>query len=167
MRIVVGHALLLHPFSNIITWNDFFQDLQQEIIRARMRMMEPFLKGPAGLEYLRKGFADRYGPPSDAHTSLPVTLQWLSSILTCKDYEWEEHKSSLSALVSQETSSGLPLPSTTLRTGGSFRVKTSGNQITSSHTSDVSNITGEDADINLVYISDFELLCHERLQLLF
>ncbi|KAH9751389.1 T-complex protein 11 [Citrus sinensis] len=115
--------------------------LQQEIIRARMRMMEPFLKGPAGLEYLRKGFADRYGPPSDAHTSLPVTLQWLSSILTCKDYEWEEHKSSLSALVSQETSSGLPLPSTTLRTGGSFRVKTSGNQITSSHTSDVSNIT--------------------------
>lgn len=115
--------------------------LQQEIIRARMRMMEPFLKGPAGLEYLRKGFADRYGPPSNAHTSLPVTLQWLSSVWTCKDREWEEHKSSLSALGSQETSSGLPLPSTTLRTGGSFRVKTSENQITSPRTSDVSNIT--------------------------
>lgn len=105
-----------------------------------MRMLEPFLKGPAGLEYLKYGFANRYGPPSDAQTSLPLTRQWLSSVWTCKDQEWEEHKSSLSTLMSQESSSGAPLPPTTLRTGGCFRVK---NLITSPpQTSDVSNTTG-------------------------
>ncbi|KAJ0078070.1 hypothetical protein Patl1_36836 [Pistacia atlantica] len=108
------------------------QALKREISKARIRLMEPLLKGPAGFDYLRKAFANRYGPPSDAHSSLPLTLQWLSSVWMCKDQEWEEHMNSPSALTGHKSSSGMPLPSTTLRTGGSFLVKTGGSQSTSS-----------------------------------
>lgn len=91
--------------------------------------MEPLLKGPAGLDYLRKAFANRYGSPSNAYTSLPLTLQWLSSVQTCKDREWDEHTNSHSALMTQGSSPpGMPLPGTALKTGGNFLVKTSGNQ---------------------------------------
>ncbi|KAK1578603.1 hypothetical protein Q3G72_031550 [Acer saccharum] len=116
------------------------QALKREISKARIRIMEPLLKGSAGLDYLQKAFANRHGTPSDAYTSLPLTLRWLSSVRICKDQEWEEHTNSLSALTRQEESSCVPLPSTTLKTGGSFLVKTSGNQNTS-HSSGVTNST--------------------------
>lgn len=86
--------------------------------------MEPLVKGPAGLDYLRNAFANKYGSPSDANTSLPLTLRWLSSIWNCKDQEWEEHVNSSSALA--DNSSQEWLPSTTLRTGGNIMLKTTG-----------------------------------------
>lgn len=106
--------------------------LKQEISKARLRIMEPLLKGPTGLDYLRNAFANRYGSPSDANTSLPLTVQWLSSIIGFKDEEWEEHKNLLSSLMGYEKSVPGFLPSAALRTGGSFLVKTNGNQMTTS-----------------------------------
>lgn len=100
--------------------------LKQDISKARLRIMEPLLKGPAGLDYLKNAFANRYGSPSEASTSLPLTVRWLSSLLDCKDQEWEEHTNSLAALMSNENSTHGFLPSTTLRTGGNFPVKTNG-----------------------------------------
>ncbi|OVA06119.1 T-complex 11 [Macleaya cordata] len=97
------------------------QALKREISKARIRIMEPLIKGPAGSEYLKKAFACRYGSPSDASTSLPLTIQWFSSVRGSAEEEWEEHKDSLSALMISHASSsqGLP-PSTSLRTGGSI-----------------------------------------------
>lgn len=104
----------------------FQQVLKQDISKARLRIMEPLLKGPAGLDYLKNAFANHYGSPSEAFTSLPLTVRWLSSLLDCKDQEWEEHTNSLAALMSNENSTHGFLPSTTLRTGGNFPVKTNG-----------------------------------------
>lgn len=87
--------------------------------------MEPLIKGAAGLDYLRNAFANRYGSPSDASTSLPSTLRWISSSWTCKDQEWEEHVSLTSALEGCDSSSQGRLPSTALRTGGNILVRTS------------------------------------------
>ena len=92
--------------------------------------MEPLVKGPAGLDYLRNAFANKYGSPSDANTSLPSTLRWLSSVWNCKDQEWDEHVSFSSAL--GDNSSQEWLPSTTLRTGGNIMLKTIGSQMASS-----------------------------------
>lgn len=80
--------------------------------------MEPLLKGPAGLEYLGKAFAKRFGQPSDALTHLPLTSRWLSSLGSNYNQEWSDHKQTLESL-----QDGLPkvvVPSTALRTGGSF-----------------------------------------------
>ncbi|CAL1352601.1 unnamed protein product [Linum trigynum] len=100
------------------------QTVKSEISKARIKLMEPLLKGPAGLEYLGKAFANRHGSPLDACLSLPLTKQWLSSLRSCSDQEWEEHNNnSLSALASHENPSQVFLPSTALRTGGSFQVK--------------------------------------------
>lgn len=80
--------------------------------------MEPLLKGPAGLEYLKNAFANRYGPPSNALTAFPLTKMWLSSVWNSKDQEWLEHTTALSELtMSNESLSKGVLPSTTLRTG--------------------------------------------------
>ncbi|XP_042482980.1 uncharacterized protein LOC122063328 isoform X2 [Macadamia integrifolia] len=108
------------------------QELKREISKGRIRMMEPLIKGPAGLEYLRNAFANRYGSPSDALTSLPLTVQWFSSVKPSGEQEWEEHIDSLSALSTQHTSTsqGL-LPSTTLRTGGSVLMPVSRSQVVS------------------------------------
>ncbi|CAL1402585.1 unnamed protein product [Linum trigynum] len=65
------------------------QTLKSEISKARIKLMEPLLKGSAG------------------------------------DQEWEEHNNSLSALAIHENPSQAFLPSTALRTGGSFQVKQS------------------------------------------
>ncbi|XP_077225356.1 uncharacterized protein LOC143858571 [Tasmannia lanceolata] len=98
------------------------QILKKEISKARIRLMEPLIKGPAGLDYLQKAFADRYGHPSDAVSSLPQTAQWLASLVDDAEQEWNEHKDSLSALAMSHTDS-LPssqgIPPATLRTGGS------------------------------------------------
>ncbi|XP_054778004.1 uncharacterized protein LOC129286000 [Prosopis cineraria] len=104
------------------------QTLKKEISKARVRLMEPLIKGPAGLDYLRNAFANRYGSPCDANASLPSTLRWISSVLTCKDQEWEEHISLTSALEGSDSPAQGCLPSTTLQTGGSILVRTSGVQ---------------------------------------
>ncbi|XVF45236.1 hypothetical protein PTKIN_Ptkin02bG0188900 [Pterospermum kingtungense] len=96
------------------------QDLKREISKARISIMEPLIKGPAGLDYLRKAFANRYGSPSDANSSLPLTLRWLSSVWNCNNQEWEEHQHSLSTLKTQAGSSQGLLTSITLKTGGSY-----------------------------------------------
>uniref|UniRef100_A0A6M2EXE5 T-complex protein 11 n=1 Tax=Populus davidiana TaxID=266767 RepID=A0A6M2EXE5_9ROSI len=108
------------------------QALKQEISKARIRMMEPLLTGPAALDYLRKAFANHYGSDSDACNSLPLAMQWLSSVKSSEDQEWEEHKNSLLALKSHDSSSRVFVPLTTLRTGGSFLVKTNESVIASS-----------------------------------
>ncbi|KAK8568114.1 hypothetical protein V6N12_006678 [Hibiscus sabdariffa] len=96
------------------------QDLKREISKARIMMMEPLLKGPAGLDYLRKAFANHYGSPPDAQSSLPLTMRWLSSAWKCKDQEWGEHQNSLSTLKAQDSSSRDLLTPVTLKTGGSY-----------------------------------------------
>ncbi|KAI3980120.1 hypothetical protein MKX01_034726 [Papaver californicum] len=103
------------------------QALRREISKARIKIMEPIIKGPGGLEYLKKAFGRRYGSPSAVSTSSPLTIQWLSSVRGSAEEEWEEHKDSLSALMESQssTSQGLP-PSTSLKTGGN--VPTSSNQ---------------------------------------
>ncbi|GFY89353.1 T-complex protein 11 [Actinidia rufa] len=106
------------------------QVLKQEISKARIKIMEPLLKGPAGLDYLRNAFANRYGPPSDSPTALPLTMGWLSSVLDSKDQEWHEHTNALSELTrSSEILSERLLPSTALRTGGSVARKMSGSPL--------------------------------------
>lgn len=106
--------------------------LKQDISKARIEIMKPILTGPHGFDYLRKAFGNRYGIPSDAHTNLPKTLQWLSSVWHGRNQEWEEHRNILSSwsVVSEGTSQGC-LPLTSLRTGGSIVPLTNANQQTS------------------------------------
>lgn len=101
------------------------QLLKQEISKARIRMLEPILKGPAALDYLRKAFTKRYGLPSVAMTTLPLTWQWIFSVKYSIDQEFNEHKEALSGV---ESGQDRFLPSATLRTGGSFSVKMNKNQ---------------------------------------
>lgn len=88
-------------------------------------MLEPILKGPAALDYLRKAFTKRYGLPSVAMTTLPLTWQWIFSVKYSIDQEFNEHKEALSGV---ESGQDRFLPSATLRTGGSFSVKMNKNQ---------------------------------------
>ncbi|KAM7252377.1 hypothetical protein ACFE04_024260 [Oxalis oulophora] len=106
------------------------QALKQEISKARIRMMEPLLKGPAGFDYLRNSFTKHHGSPSNALSSLPRTSDWLLSISNIVNQEWEEHKTSLSAFMDTE-SQGLVVPPATLRTGGSALINNSGSRLTS------------------------------------
>jgi len=77
-------------------------------------MIQPIIKGSAGVEYLQKAFADRYGPPSHASSSLPVTLQWISTSKNIVEEEWSEHSDSLSVLPS---ASHAPIVVPVLRAG--------------------------------------------------
>ncbi|XP_051144598.1 uncharacterized protein LOC127260738 [Andrographis paniculata] len=104
------------------------QELKQEISKARIRLLEPYLKGPEALYFLGQAFTSRYGNPSNAASTLPLTATWLSSVWDSKDEEWNEHKNLLSELSGRLDSSSSFLPSTALRTGGSSSFKTSGNQ---------------------------------------
>lgn len=99
------------------------QELKQDISKARIRLLEPLLKGPAGLDYLRKAFTRRFGSPDDSVTSLPLTKQWLLQVKGCKDQEWVEHNTSFIELVrrSEDVSTKF-LPSTALMTGGASSV---------------------------------------------
>ncbi|XP_050209496.1 uncharacterized protein LOC126660190 [Mercurialis annua] len=119
------------------------QALKQEISKVRIKLMEPLLKGPAGLDYLRKAFANRYGSHADAYTSLPLTNRWLSSVRNDKDQEWQEHVNCLSALMSHSDhgkSSQTFLPSTILRTGGRGMLRTNGSGIASSSASNSTDV---------------------------
>ncbi|CAA2975206.1 Hypothetical predicted protein [Olea europaea subsp. europaea] len=123
------------------------QELKQEISRARIRMLEPILKGPGALEFLGKAFTKHYGHPSNAFTSLPLTANWLSSVNGSKDQEWNEHKSALSLLTNKRESSSLGfLPSVTLRTGGSSLVKMSSNPVDASSSSSYAASLTENID---------------------
>ncbi|XP_078441249.1 T-complex protein 11 isoform X2 [Wolffia australiana] len=90
--------------------------LKEEISRARIQMMEPIIRGPAGVEYLQKAFGKRFGPPSDAATALPLTAQWISSCAQDCHQEWQQHVALLSSQSTLEAQ-GLP-PATSLRSGG-------------------------------------------------
>ncbi|XP_062072968.1 uncharacterized protein LOC133777415 [Humulus lupulus] len=94
------------------------QTLKREIGRARLRMVEPLIKGNAGIKYLRKAFSDRHGSPALASTSLPITRQWVSSAKMMVEQEWHEYNNSLSVVTNSGPSS--VLPPTTLRTGGNI-----------------------------------------------
>uniref|UniRef100_A0ACD5UQV2 Uncharacterized protein n=1 Tax=Avena sativa TaxID=4498 RepID=A0ACD5UQV2_AVESA len=74
------------------------KELQVEVNKARIQMIQPMIKGAAGEEYLQKAFGERYGPPGNASASLPVTLQWISTSKNVVDAEWSEHLDSLSVL---------------------------------------------------------------------
>lgn len=97
------------------------QTLEHEIKKARIKIIEPLIKGDAGLEYLTKAFTNRYGSPSDAPTSLPLTVRWLSALSVDSVQEWDDYIDSLSALQSNVGSSMVITP-TTLRTGGSIQM---------------------------------------------
>lgn len=94
------------------------QTLKKEVSLARIKMTEPVIKGPAGVDYLKKAFTKRYGPPGHASTSLPLTRQWLSTVHVSAEQEWEEHTAVLASIEgSSSRFSPGPAPAT-LRTGG-------------------------------------------------
>uniref|UniRef100_A0A0D9ZL34 Uncharacterized protein n=1 Tax=Oryza glumipatula TaxID=40148 RepID=A0A0D9ZL34_9ORYZ len=74
------------------------KQLQSEVSKARIQLMQPIIKGSAGVEYLQKAFADRYGPPANASASLPITKQWVSATKSIVEQEWSSHLESLQAL---------------------------------------------------------------------
>lgn len=98
-----------------------------EISKARIQFIIPMLKGEAGFDYLRNAFANRCGPPSDATRRLPLTVEWLSSLKSGIDQEWNEHTSSLSSLIGQQSASHGSIPSN-IRTGGSSVVNSKSSQ---------------------------------------
>ncbi|RZC81977.1 hypothetical protein C5167_044567 [Papaver somniferum] len=118
------------------------QALKREISKARIKIMEPIIKGPGGLEYLKKAFGGRHGSPSNVSTSLPLTVRWLSSVRGSAEEEWEEHKDSLAAFMASQpsTSQGLP-PSTSLKTGGN--IPTSSNKFQPTFYPQVSTTGGQ------------------------
>lgn len=96
------------------------QELKHDISKARIMMLQPLIKGPAGYEYLRNAFANRYGSPIDGPRSLPLVKQWLSAVMADSGQIWDELLDSLSALgLSNVRYSQEPSP-TMLRTGGNI-----------------------------------------------
>lgn len=81
-----------------------WQVLQKEISRARMQMIEPFIRGPAGATYLQREFANRHGAPSGAATTLTRTAQWISSTRESLS-EWKEHSDMATAATQVSASS--------------------------------------------------------------
>ncbi|KAJ6805750.1 uncharacterized protein M6B38_177680 [Iris pallida] len=94
------------------------QTLKKEISIARIQMMEPIIKGSAGMEYLQKAFSDRYGAPSGVADSLPLTAQWLSSMGNSFEEEWNEH---INSRASPSSSHGLPT-GMALQSGGNIPI---------------------------------------------
>lgn len=84
------------------------QALKRDVILARMKMTEPLIRGPDGIDHLKTAFTTRYGPPAHASTALPLTKQWLSTVHVNAEQEWEEHTAALAP----------GLAPATLRTGG-------------------------------------------------
>ncbi|KAJ4823492.1 hypothetical protein Tsubulata_015516 [Turnera subulata] len=95
------------------------QVLKRDISKARIRLVEPLIKGPAGFDYLTKTFTSRYGPATDAPTSLPLTKQWLATVHPVAEQEWNEYNDLLSSATSTTESSQSLLPAT-LRSGGAI-----------------------------------------------
>jgi hypothetical protein len=82
----------------ILTISFAKQELQAEVAKARIQLMQPIIKGSAGVEYLQKAFTDRYGPPDNASASLPLTLQWISTSKGIVEEEWSDHSDCLSIM---------------------------------------------------------------------
>ncbi|XP_062225705.1 uncharacterized protein LOC133924264 isoform X2 [Phragmites australis] len=78
------------------------QELQAEVSKVRIQLMQPIIKGSAGVEYLQKAFADRYGLPANASASLLLILQWISTSKNIAEEEWSQHLDSISILPSAE-----------------------------------------------------------------
>ncbi|KAL3366272.1 hypothetical protein AABB24_011099 [Solanum stoloniferum] len=93
--------------------------LKGEISKAHIKLLEPLIKGPAGFEYLRSSFSNRYGPPTEAPISLPLVKQWLSSVMLVAEQEWDDHLNSLSSLRLSSGAHSLEKAPITLRAGGS------------------------------------------------
>ncbi|KAL1192227.1 hypothetical protein V5N11_032692 [Cardamine amara subsp. amara] len=120
------------------------QELKREIGIGRLTIMKPFLQGQAGFDYLTQAFEKRYGPPTQANESLPVTRRWISTLSSCKD-EWEEHSNTFSALnVVARSSTGI-----SLRTGGSFisPVNTASQSTVTDTAGQLSECKGEKVDL--------------------
>ncbi|GLU16334.1 hypothetical protein SLE2022_327720 [Rubroshorea leprosula] len=96
------------------------QTLKKEVSLARIKMTEPLIKGPAGVDYLKKAFAKRYGPPGDPPTCIPLTRQWLSTVRVNAEQEWEEHINFLSAMVNSNRRFSQGLTPATLQSGGNM-----------------------------------------------
>ncbi|CAN4098006.1 unnamed protein product [Withania somnifera] len=93
--------------------------LKGEISKARIKLLEPIIKGPAGFEYLRSSFINHYGPPIEAPISLPLVKQWLSSVMLVAEQEWDDHLYSVSSLRLSSGVHSLEKVPITLRAGGS------------------------------------------------
>ncbi|KAJ8759587.1 hypothetical protein K2173_007216 [Erythroxylum novogranatense] len=93
------------------------QTLKREISRARIKLLEPVIRGPAGLEYLKMAFANRHRPPGAVPSSLPLTKQWLSSVSPDVEQEWHEHLDYLCDFTKDNDFFEILFPST-LRSGG-------------------------------------------------
>ncbi|XP_074588189.1 uncharacterized protein LOC141844091 [Curcuma longa] len=89
------------------------QTLKKEVSFARIKLIEPIIKGSGGLEYLQKAFTDRFGYPNSASNTIPLTHQWLDSTRNSSTEEWTEHIDVCTAL-----SASHGLPTAALRTGG-------------------------------------------------
>lgn len=74
------------------------KELKAEVSKARIQMMQQIIKESAGVEYLQKAFADRYGPPETAPASLSLTLQWILTSKNIAEEEWSEHSDCLSVM---------------------------------------------------------------------
>ncbi|KAL5647573.1 hypothetical protein ACJX0J_041928, partial [Zea mays] len=74
------------------------KELKAEVSKARIQMMQQIIKESAGVGYLQKAFADRYGPPESAPASLPLTLQWILTSKNIAEEEWSEHSDCLSIM---------------------------------------------------------------------
>ncbi|KAK9169090.1 hypothetical protein Syun_001230 [Stephania yunnanensis] len=96
----------------------YAKDLKREISKARIKMLEPFIKGPAGLDYLGKAFTDHYGQLESTSTSLPLTRSWLPLVWHTAEQEWKYYLDSLSVQTTTHGSSIHGFPLTTLRAGG-------------------------------------------------
>lgn len=135
------------------------QALKKEISRARIKLIEPFIRGPAGLEYLQKAFSNRYGPLCNASNSLPLTTRWLSSVKPNSEQEWIEHTESLSTLLTPQASHPQGLPSIALRTGGSISAESNmPSAVTSTTGNEQPECTGERIDL-LVRLGLLKLVC--------
>ncbi|CAE6128878.1 unnamed protein product [Arabidopsis arenosa] len=123
------------------------QILKKEISKSRLKLLEPLLKGPAGLEYLKKSFSSRHGSPDQASSSLPLTKRWLLSVRGEAEREWKEHQDALSAVTNNHSGSS-GLPSTTMRTGGNISSVSKVNTPSSSFPGiELSECKGETVDL--------------------
>lgn len=131
--------------------------IKGEISKARIKLLEPLIKGPAGFEYLRSSFSNCYGPPIEARISLPLVKQWLSSVMLVAEQEWDDHLNSLSSLRLSSGAHFLEKAPITLRAGGSsLRISDPPNLKTNA--SELPECKGEKVDL-LLRLGLLQLVC--------
>eukprot|EP01018_Ginkgo_biloba_P031550 Gb_16958 [translate_table: standard] len=103
------------------------QVLKQEISAARIRALELFIQGSAGVKYLQNAFSTRYALSSAAINALPQTVEWLAQVRQTIEQERTDFEAVLMAFRSRQTNSvntqapRIP-PVTSLQTGGRVAV---------------------------------------------